>query len=324
MRTGRFASVRDYRGRTRGRYQLAAVRASSKRGFRRINRVRGTSLLLAGGLILGGFAAPATSGAAPVITNWYRLPAARGAHGHVRSGWFSSNWSGYAETGHFTSISSSWTVPSVTAGASTSNSAWFSSAWVGIDGFNDTHLIQTGTEQDVYGGSAHYSAWWEILPKAESPISYPVSPGDSMSATITQTSTAVIRAKRKKAKIVTKYWTIGLQDHTKGWSFVTTQVYKGPGDSAEFIVEAPLVGRSVAAMANYNFGSGSALNGDLNSALVATTIGGAAIGAGLSYSNDAGTLFQNGVQVSTPGPQDSAATAFNSSYGATEPAAPVN
>jgi len=290
----------------------------------RFNRMVGTSVLLAGGLVAAGFAAPAAGAATPAITNWYRLPGAHSAHSHTKSGWFSSNWSGYAETGHFTSVSGSWTVPSVGAGIATPGSAWFSSAWVGIDGYSDTHLIQTGTEEDFYGGSAHYSAWWEILPKAESGISHPVSAGDAMSATITQLSTTVMRPKRKKAKVVTKYWTISLQDRTQGWTFSTTQLYRGTGNSAEFIVEAPVVGRTVSTLAGYSFLPGSGLGGDINSALVATSIGGAPTGAGLSYANDAGTLVQNGVQVSTPGPQDTSATAFNSSYGATEPAAPTN
>ena len=265
-----------------------------------ISRIAGSCLLAAGCLVVSGLT-PARADAGPVITNWYRLPVAHGAHRPTRSSWSSSNWSGYAESGHFTSISGSWTVPSAMAGAATSNPVWFSSAWLGIDGFNNTHLIQTGTEQDFYGGSAHYSAWWEILPKAESAIPYAVSPGDSMSATITQTSIAV--GKRKKPRVITDRWTIGLKDVTRNWTFTTTQVYKGPGSSAEFIVEAPLVGRSVATMSNYSFTSGSAINGDFNSAGVAATIGGPIAGAGLSFLNDAGTLIQNGAQVSTPGPQ---------------------
>ena len=47
----------------------------------------------------------------------------------------------------------------------------YSSAWIGVDGFNDNDLIQTGTEQDYYSGGAHYDAWWEILPAAETEIS---------------------------------------------------------------------------------------------------------------------------------------------------------
>ena len=288
----------------------------------RINRVAAVCFVVAGALVTGGLAAPSSALASPVITNWYRLPATPGLHGATRSTWSSSNWSGYAETGHFTSISGNWTVPSVTAGANNPAAAWYSSAWVGIDGFNNAHLIQTGTEQEFYGGSAHYSVWWEILPKAESVIPFPVSAGDSMQASIVQTSVTIV--KRKRTKTITHDWTIRLMDTTKGWDFTTTQVYKGPGNSAELIVEAPLVGRSVTTISDYSFLPGSDVGGDFSSASVATTIGGAVTGAGLDYLNDAGTLIQNGLQVSTPGPQDASATAFNNSYGATEPAAPTS
>ena len=58
--------------------------------------------------------------------------------------------------------------------------ATYSATWVGVDGYSNSSLIQTGTEQDYYCGAAHYSAWWEILPAAEtviSPYAYPVSSG---------------------------------------------------------------------------------------------------------------------------------------------------
>ncbi len=291
----------------------------------RIIRVGGATLLVAGGLVLGGLAAPVSAGATPAVTNLYRLPATRTVHTRTKSSWESSNWSGYAEAGHFTATSGNWTVPRVTPGAAGGDATgWFSSAWIGIDGFNNKHLIQTGTEQDYYDGSAHYNAWWEILPAAETAIPNPVSPGDSMSASIVQTTVTVSKPKAKKIRVNTKYWDITLSDHTQGWTFTTTQRYRGPGDSSEFIVEAPLVGHSVSTLSNYSFLPGAAIDGDFNSADVATTIGGASVGAGLNYSNDAGILVQNGAQVSTPGLPDSADTAFNSSYGATQPPAPTH
>jgi hypothetical protein len=293
-------------------------------------RVARASVLIAGALVVLGstMADAAEAGAVPVspgapeITNWYRVPAAHGVRA-TRSTWSSSNWSGYAETGHFTSISGAWTVPSASAGATDATSEWFSSAWVGIDGFDNTHLIQTGTEQDFYGGTAHYSAWWEILPKAETVIPYSVLPGNSMSATIEQTATTVTSANGKRSKVVTKYWYIKLQDLTEGWTFATTQVYKGTGSSAEFIVEAPVVGRSISTIAHYAFTPAAAAGGDVNGARTANAIGAALAGAGLSYVNDSGTLIQNALQVSTPGSQDPTATAFNSSYGALVPPAPT-
>ena len=53
-------------------------------------------------------------------------------------------WSGYAETGTFTGVTSTWTVPSVGSSAAPT----YSSAWIGVDGFNNNNLIQTGTEED--------------------------------------------------------------------------------------------------------------------------------------------------------------------------------
>lgn len=72
-------------------------------------------------------------------------------------GWESSNWSGYAETSSapYTSVSGQWTVPTVTG-----PNGSYSAAWIGIDGFTNDSLIQTGTEQDYSGGSGRYSAWW--------------------------------------------------------------------------------------------------------------------------------------------------------------------
>src|SRR5438094_7169066 len=97
-------------------------------------------------------------------------------------GWASSNWSGYAITGGpYTSATGEWTVPAVSA----SRKPTYSSSWVGIDGFSNGSLIQTGTEQDYYNGTAHYYASWEILPADETPITdIAGSPGHHMSASI--------------------------------------------------------------------------------------------------------------------------------------------
>ncbi len=93
--------------------------------------------------------------APPTIAN-----APRHGGGRIHNTWAASNWSGYAETGNFTGASGTWTVPTVAP----STSATYSATWVGVDGFTDTSLIQTGTEDDYYSGAAHYGAWWEILP----------------------------------------------------------------------------------------------------------------------------------------------------------------
>jgi len=81
----------------------------------------------------------------------------------------SSNWSGYAVTGAgFTAVTGSWSVQSVSA----TKKASYSSQWIGIDGFNNSSLIQTGTESDYVQGAARYAAWWEILPAAAAVASH--------------------------------------------------------------------------------------------------------------------------------------------------------
>ena len=151
------------------------------------------------------------------------------------AGWVANNWSGYAKTGTYTSVTAAWVVPSVAR----SPKPTFSSQWVGIDGFDNGDLIQTGTEADFYNGSAHYTAWWEILPAAATVIpSITVRPGDQMSASITKGSGSD--------------WTITITDTTTGESSTTLHTYTGPGASAEWIVEAPSVGGSIASLAQYS------------------------------------------------------------------------
>lgn len=140
--------------------------------------------------------------------------------GHTKSVSQSSNWSGYAKTGTFTSVSGHWTVPTVSGSGS-----HFSSQWAGIDGFNNSNLIQTGTEADVVNGRASYDAWWEILPAAETVITgMTIHPGDSMTATITKVSGTT--------------WNITLTDNTSGVTFNSNKTYRGAGTSAEWIEEA--------------------------------------------------------------------------------------
>lgn len=240
---------------------------------------------------------------APValVSNHVQLPANTHAKGgHPTVGWASSNWSGYAlkgTRGKFTAVTGQWIVPTVTS----SSGRTYSSSWVGIDGFSDSSLIQTGTEQDWYGGAAHYYAWWEILPAAETVIpdsSITVSPGDTMSASISQGSSG---------------WTIEIQDLTHPGSFSILKQYRGQLTSAEWIEEAPSVGGSTATLANYGatiFDLGTA-NG---------------VAAGLTSSNR-GVMIQNSVRVSTPSLPDSEPSSgpsdgFQIAYGSSTPATP--
>jgi len=245
----------------------------------------GVSLVTAG--LVGAVASQAALVAAPIVHR-PRVAAApvRGA------GWASSNWSGYAKTGNYTSATAQWVVPSVKA----SKGSTYSSAWVGIDGFNNSNLIQTGTESDWYSGSAHYYAWWEILPAAETRItSITVSPGDVMTASITKGSG--------------NSWTITITDTANGEHSSIVQTYTGPGTSVEWVEEAPSIGGHVATLATYSspdtFDPGTANGG--NPGLTAA---------------DSGVMVQKHKQVSTPSVPDRDTDGFNMAYGATAPAPP--
>lgn len=209
-------------------------------------------------------------------------------------GWSASNWSGYAISGGtYNQISGQWVVPAVKS----SRGSTYSSSWVGIDGFNNSDLIQTGTEQDYVNGHAQYDAWWEILPAAETVIpNMVVKPGDTMSANIQNEGNG--------------QWKITLTDVTENESFSTTQAYSGPGTSAEWIQEAPEVGGRVATLANYGqttFDPGTVNNGN----------------PGLTV-NDGGDMVQKNRVVSSPSVPDDDTDGFNVAYGSTAPNAPAS
>ncbi|WP_436664377.1 G1 family glutamic endopeptidase [Alicyclobacillus acidoterrestris] len=212
--------------------------------------------------------------------------------GTYNYGWSASNWSGYAVTGStYNDITGNWVVPTVTA---TSNSS-YSSTWIGIDGFNNSDLIQTGTEQDYVNGRAQYDAWWEILPSAETVITtMAVYPGDHMTAHIHNNGNGT--------------WTITLNDVTRNETFSTTKSYSGPDTSAEWIQEAPEINGKIATLAQYG-----------ETTFDPDTVNG--VNPGLTAS-ESGYMVQNNVTVSVPSNPDSDTDGFNVAYGSTQPAPP--
>lgn len=144
----------------------------------------------------------------------------------------SGNWAGAvtasSHRGTFQGVAGNWRVPRVTGPG-------YSSTWVGVDGTSGSHLIQTGTEEEFYGGRAHYFAWYEILPQQPtlrvihytSGARVPVRPGDRIFAYVQQSGHGI--------------WTIHLQDKTQGWKYHQRFYYKTPEVSAEWIQEAPTV-----------------------------------------------------------------------------------
>jgi hypothetical protein len=252
-------------------------------------RVAGIVGVASFGLLMAGLFAGSRAGTRAIFhhpriqVSWAKKKAA---------GWASSNWSGYAVTGSaFKSVTGKWTVTAVAS----SRKATYSSEWVGIDGYNNSSLIQTGTESDYYNGSAHYDAWWEILPASETVIpTISVKPGDVMTASISQGAGSS--------------WTITITDTTTGKSFTTTRTYTGPQTSAEWIEEAPTVGGRVAPLANYRLAT-----------FDPGTVNG---GNPLLTASEGGVMVQKGLQVSTPSNPDLDTDGFNAAYGATAPAPP--
>ncbi len=147
---------------------------------------------------------------------------------------YSDNWAGYIATGGtFTSVSGSWVVPQV-SGTGTSSDA----TWVGIGGTTSSDLIQTGTRAIVNSnGRVSYQAWYEMLPANSQNIPLTISPGDSITASISRQST--------------NQWAISLIDSTTNQNYETTVTYTSSLSSAEWIEEMPVVGNSFIPLDNF-------------------------------------------------------------------------
>ena len=225
------------------------------------------------------------------------------------------NWSGYAEqdaTGDasgpaYTGASGTFTVPAL---ESSDAAGEYFAEWVGIDGYESTDpdLIQAGVEIDSNGsGGETVQPWWEILPASETPItSMTVSSGDSVSVTLAQTGQTCTITRRHGSSESGSNWTITLTDNSRtADSFTTTQCYAGPGDSAEWIVEAPQVDGSISTLAPF---APAVTFSDLSSSQTYTSL-------------DEMVIVNNSdAIVSTPSPLD--ATGFTVAYGDNVPAAP--
>jgi hypothetical protein len=140
----------------------------------------------------------------------------------------STNWSGYADTGSssFTTVSAKWTEPAASCGSQPSLAAF----WVGIDGFSSSSVEQDGTLIECPGGFGStpvYFTWWEMFPgNAVKVVGEQVSPGDSITASVTRSGTS---------------YTLAVTDSSNpGNSFSTTQSCSDcANSSAEWIAEAP-------------------------------------------------------------------------------------
>jgi len=110
----------------------------------------------------------------------------------------SINWAGYAitnETNSVTFVGASWTVPAIAGAVGATcpdpDKTWLdASFWIGIDGFNNGYVEQTGTSSDCLYGQVRYYPWYEFYPA----VSYPlpsadqIAPGDTMYAYVNYTA----------------------------------------------------------------------------------------------------------------------------------------
>jgi hypothetical protein len=140
----------------------------------------------------------------------------------------SSNWAGYAvhRSGvSFKKVSASWRQPTVSCER---GSQTYSAYWVGIGGFNPNSaaLEQIGTEADCDGyGRPVLSAWYELVPAPSTPITFTLTPGDLITATVVVNGHTV---------------TMSLYDATRHRGVTKTlKARVVDTSSAEWIVEAP-------------------------------------------------------------------------------------
>ncbi|MBV9718713.1 MAG: hypothetical protein JOZ77_05310 [Candidatus Eremiobacteraeota bacterium] len=251
--------------------------------------------------------------------SYYQPPVGRTVRQAACGGGTSSRWSGYIlGGGPFTGITGSWVVPTIAA----NSNEGMSSSWIGIDGCNESQLIQTGTEQETgtgfldLGGTS-YSAWWEILPASETSLSNPIFPGDVMVATIAT-------AGQPASPNATSNWILTLNDITQNWTATSqAQPYFGLLDEAEWIEEAPTIctpgGCGEAALADYQ-----TVTFDSNGATANNTVTIANGSATTASLNPAGIILMNsgGNDFSTPSSPDCDGDGFTAIPGFIAPAPP--
>lgn len=156
----------------------------------------------------------------------------------------STDWAGYVVVSDFSNpqpvvigVNGSWNVPQVTV----SQSDKFSAAWIGIGGYLEETLIQTGTEQDSINGTAEYSAWYELLPNDSFTITtMNVSPGDKIQASIKLVDSAA------------NEWLIEIADVTNEQRFKENFFYNSSRLSADWVLERPLVNNVISTLADFD------------------------------------------------------------------------
>ncbi len=166
----------------------------------------------------------------------------------------SSNWSGYVVTGStYSSAAATWVQPTATC----SSASTVSGTWVGLDGYDDSNVEQTGTIAGCQDGVPDYAAWYETYPSPPVYFGNPVQPGDVMEASVV-------------ANTLTSF-TMTIIDSTRGWTETSTQKVQGAArTSAEVIVEAPCCKPSGKPLPLADFGTLDVTKAKVNGAAIGT------------------------------------------------------
>jgi hypothetical protein len=135
-----------------------------------------------------------------------------------------SNWGGYVTSGsvgEFTTVTASWKEPTVTCVDDNSLYA----PWVGIDGFNNETVEQTGVQTYCGTGKPVDSAWYEMYPASPVYYSNKVKAGDSIVATVTSSGSS---------------FTLTIKDTTRDWTETThSSTDAAENMTAEAVIESP-------------------------------------------------------------------------------------
>ena len=157
------------------------------------------------------------------------------------------SWSGYADyAGNvtytpFTLVKGKWVQPALNCVITPSAYAAF---WVGFDGFatNSSTIEQVGTTGVCQAGTAIYYSWWQMAPGGQMRnLSFTITPGDTISASVKFTGTRYVLA---------------LTDAAHPENDISTRQVCPKGStcqrsSAEWIAEAPTVGGGQTQLADF-------------------------------------------------------------------------
>jgi Peptidase A4 family len=170
---------------------------------------------------------PAVAGLAAGAMMMVGGPAAAGA-GFGPHAWGgpltdAGNWAGYAAHGStYTKVTGTWKEP--VAKCPTKGRRLYA-PWLGLDGYGDGTVEQTGVQTACKNGRAVDSGWYEMYPAAPVYYSNSVSTGDTIKATV------VFAGGHS--------YSLTLQDVTKGWKHTVHKSLSASNASAEAIIEAP-------------------------------------------------------------------------------------